>query len=95
MTIQIGPVNYGKYLSPMLQEISQRKNHIDLNLVCDDGSVAAHKYFMAAQSKFLKGMLLETEGITEVKLPGVKIEHMKRSIKFMYAGKLNVKKRSF
>merc|ERR1719195_335753 len=49
---------------------------------------------MAAQSKYLKS-LLQTVGkaeveMVEVNLPGVETRHMKKAVKFMYAGKLPI-----
>ena len=45
----------GKTLTPMLTELSSsRKDHNDVALICDDGKILAHKFFLAAHSKFLK-----------------------------------------
>ena len=60
-TVKIGPLPVAdsassrKVLSPMMKEISTRRHHCDLAFCCDDGSVVlAHKFYMAAASKFLK-----------------------------------------
>ena len=92
--VKLGPVVVPeKTLSPMMKEISSRKHNLDMVFKCDNGGVIlAHKFFMAAQSKYLKS-LLKTVGkaeveMVEVNLPGVETRHMKKAVKFMYTGKL-------
>ena len=59
--VKIGPqeasdlVSKRKVLSPMMKEISSRRHHCDLAFFCEDGGIVlAHKFYMAAASKFLK-----------------------------------------
>ena len=55
--VKLGPVyndGDGKTLCPMMREISSRKLHPDLAFNCSGGTVLAQRFFMAAQSKFLR-----------------------------------------
>ena len=40
----------------MMKILSKRRveDHVDLELVCQDGKLAAHKFIIGAQSQFLK-----------------------------------------
>ena len=51
--VQIGPTPQPKKysLSAMMKEICARKYHLDLTLICDDGTLSGHKFFLASQSK--------------------------------------------
>ena len=82
-------------LSPMMKEICSRKNQIDLNFKCDDGTFGVHKMLVAGQSKFLKKLLLEEDRdeIAEIILPGVKKDHLKLVIRIIYTGSLKMSKK--
>ncbi len=51
--VQLGPVPPHRRgaLSPMMKEISQRRNFLDLTLRCDDGFFSVHRVLVSAQSK--------------------------------------------
>jgi len=94
--VKLGPAPLASKtsLTPMMKEISQRKSHIDLVFSCDDGSVSGHKFVVGAQSKFLKALLKSEDNgeKAELRLPGIKILHLKRAVKFMYTGQLKMTK---
>ena len=101
--VKIGPQpQTGRSLCPMLKEISQRKHHTDIVFIGDDDEVPAHQFVVAAQSKFLKQLLLgesrsrqkqkDFDEKFEVRLPGIKHVHLKRALKFMYTGQLKMTK---
>ncbi len=53
LRVQLGPVPPHRRgaLSPMMKEISQRRNFLDLTLRCDDGFFSVHRVLVSAQSK--------------------------------------------
>jgi len=96
--VKLGPTEVSsnsKTLSPMMKEISSRRAHCDVVFICDGGMLLVHKFFLAAQSRFLKSVLSNTMDldICELKLPGIDIGHLKKAVKFMYTGQLKITKR--
>jgi len=93
MSVQVVKIGPNKLCGKsLMKEIFSRKYHLDLVFKCKDGICQAHRFMVAAQSKFLKRLLLEQEGVdvAEIYLPGVRVEHFKRALRFMYTGKINV-----
>jgi len=95
MSVKIGPVPTERGWTPNMKEIFTRKHHLDVVFICSNGSLSAHRCILAAESMFLKRIMLslDLQEKVEILMPDVKLEHLKKAIKFMYTGKMTVTKK--
>lgn len=81
----------------MMAELAARSTYLDLRFCCDDGALDCHKFVIGAQSKFLRRILERTsaahdEDVSVVALPGVKAQSLKTVLKFLYTGRLVIRR---
>lgn len=78
-------------LSSAFSVLNNEEDLRDVTLVCDDGEVDAHKLVLYSGSLFFKSVLRKSKHSHPLLyMKGVKINHVKTVIDFLYKGEVNV-----
>ena len=89
--------NFGN-ISGLMSQLGRRKDpYLDLAIVGKAGKrLMCHKFVIAAQSNFLRKMLLMSgateDGTSVINLPDVEDNIIKIVLKFLYSGSLRIRK---
>ncbi|XP_072401943.1 transcription factor Ken 1 [Diabrotica undecimpunctata] len=91
-------LHYGKHHATIVDEIKTcfaSENYADMTFVCDDKTtLSAHKLIMASASPLVRRILGESahaHGPSVVLIPGIKSNHLRHLLDFLYNGQACIK----